>query len=320
MDLHGPLDGCAFRHCHIALVAGVHAGQTRVGRRRGLHAQVGQRGHSEGPQGVVHRPPTVGQKLKVNVVSHGRESVPEHMGLHAFHPEAAVAGLQGHRGRQFVAFRLQGDDKSVPCRNLQPVVHQHEVEWSWLNEFGPVLHDSGGGGGHPIGLHPHARHHQCGDGCGPPQHSDGAGHVHRTCEGQWPKRRGALVDARRQQRDVGTLGVVDLALKLKGVQQLVLDLGKVIAHDAGGLVMAQPLAEACPLRKGPKHLRGQHHGGHGGKRVKQHCAPSDAKPPHSFKKHKQQRAHRQGDKRQQKPSKDFGSVVPADEGVQFLDQ
>ena len=242
------------------------------------------------------------------------------MGFHAFHPEAAVAGLQGHRGGQFVALGLHGDHKGVPRRDLHPVVQQHKFKRGRLDELGPVLHDAGGGGGHPIGLHPQASHHQCGDGRGPPQHPDGTRHVHSARERQWPKRRSALVDARRQQRDVGTLGVVDLALKLKGVQELVLDLRKVVAHDAGSFVVAQPLAEAGPLCKGPKHLRGQHDGGRGRKCVKQHRSPGDAKPSHPFKKHKQERADGQGDKRQQKPSKDFGSVVPADEGVQFLDQ
>ena len=247
VDLHGPLDGRAFGHRHIALVLGVHLGQARVGRGRRLQAQVGQHRHGERFHGVVHRPPAVGQKLKVNVVPHGREGVPEHMGFHAFHPEAAVAGLQGHRGGQFVALGLHGDHKGVPRRDLHPVVQQHKFKRGRLDELGPVLHDAGGGGGHPIGLHPQAGHHQCGDGRGPPQHPDGARHVHSACERQWPKGRGALVDARRQQRDVGTLGVVDLALKLKGVQELVLDLRKVVAHDAGSFVVAQPLAEAGPL-------------------------------------------------------------------------
>ena len=70
-------------------------------------------------------------------------------------------------------------------RSAEPQLADRVVDID--NELGPVLHDAGGGGGHPIGLHPQASHHQCGDGRGPPQHPDSAGHVHGACEGQWPK-------------------------------------------------------------------------------------------------------------------------------------
>ena len=181
-----------------------------------------------------------------------------------------------------------------------------------------MLHDAGGGLGHPCGPKPKHPGHKSRHREGQPQGAQRRTNVHRLGERQGLQRGGALIDARGQQGHVRTLGTVDLLLKLQRVEEFVLDVREVVTHDACGFVVPQTAAQTEPLEHGPHDLRQQHPQRGRSERVEQHGPARYAKTPHMLETRQGQCTQRQGGKRQQDPSEGLVSMVPPNEFIQLF--